>query len=264
VTSDPAKANGNGASPAANDEAPPPPLFYSRPAPLSAQAHRTFKVRSETDFSFAAGTNAVPITVPEFVMAARHYPIIFIGDELVPTVALGLRPEDNLFISVKGEWEPGQYVPAYVRRFPFILLGGPDDERLQLGIDEAAASSKSDARALFDGEKETDAVRNALNLCEQFHGAYLHTAGFSAALVETGLAETRSLDVTMADNQTMNIGSFLAVNEEKFKQLPDKTFLEWREKGWLHAIYFHLQSLNNWEFLLARASARMAAAAQLG
>ena len=167
--------NGNAAAaPAADQQL--PPLFYNRPAPVSAMAHRTLKIRGELDFSFAQKTNAVPITLPEFVVAARNYPIIFIGDELVPTVALGLRAEDNLFVNVKGEWEPGQYIPAYCRRYPFILLGGAEDERLQLGIDETAGSGKADARALFEGEaesevKETEVARGAIQLCEEFHGA---------------------------------------------------------------------------------------------
>src|SRR5437763_7833859 len=111
-------------------------MFYSRPLPLSVQYHATFKIRPENDFSFAAKANAIPLTVPEFVMAARDYPIIFIGDELVPTAAVGLASGENLFIDVKGQWEWGRYVPAYVRRYPFILLGAAEtDEKLQVGID---------------------------------------------------------------------------------------------------------------------------------
>ena len=260
-----AKTNGNAAAAApAPEEQQLPPLFYNRPAPVAASLHQNLKIRGELDYAFAGKTNAVPVTLPEFVVAARHYPIIFIGDELVPTVALGLRADDNLFVNVKGEWEAGQYIPAYARRYPFILLGGAQDERLQLGIDETAGSGKPDARALFEGEKETDVVTNGIQLCEQFHGAYLYTAEFSRALAHSKITESRSLDVKVSETETMNIGSFLAINEDKFKALPDKTFLQWREKGWLHAVYFHLQSLNNWEVLLARASNRMAVAAAVG
>ncbi len=257
-------AKKNGTAAPADEEPQLPPLFYNRPAPVASGPHQNLKIRSEVDYTFAQKSNAVPVTLPEFVVAARHYPIIFIGDELVPTVALGLRADDNLFVNVKGEWEAGQYIPAYARRYPFILLGGPADERLQLGIDETASSSKPDARPLFEGEKETEVVRNAIQLCEQFHGAYLFTADFSKALADAKITESRSLDVKVSDTENLNIGSFVAINEDKFKELPDKTFLQWREKGWLHAVYFHLQSLNNWEFLLARASSRMAAAANLG
>jgi hypothetical protein len=257
-----AKANGAANEAQAGDEGQAlPPLFYSRPVPVSAAGHRHFRLRPETDFSFAQKANAIPVTLPEFVMAARHYPIIFIGDEHVPTIAVGLRPEDNLYVNVKGEWEANHYVPAYARRYPFILLGSDKDERLQLGIDDTANSTKPSAVALFEGDKETDAIRQALSLCEQFHGAYLFTAEFSKALAEAQITESRGLDVQLPNGETLNVGSFTAINEEKFKAMPDETFLAWRQKGWLHAVYFHLQSMNNWEFLLARASNRMAAAA---
>ena len=252
----------NGGTQAPQDEQL-PPLFYERPAPLSPDVHKGMKIRPEADFTFAQKTNAIPVTVPEFVIAARHFPIIFVGDELVPTVAVGLRPEDNLFVNVKGEWDQGVYIPAYIRRHPFILLGAPGDERLRLGIEETARSTKATGRKLFEGDTETETVKQALAMCEQFHGAFLFTADFSKALADTKLTESRNLEISGPNGEVQNIGTFVAVNEEKFKELPDETFLEWRKKGWLHAIYFHLQSLNNWEFLLARASNRMAVASQI-
>jgi hypothetical protein len=262
VSPDATKTNGASDKPA-QDERQVPPLFYSRPMPVSQQLHKAHKIRAELDFAFSAKTNAVPLTVPEFSLAARHYPIIFIGDELVPSVALGMRQDDNLFVDVKGGWEQGQYIPAYIRRFPFILLGAPGDERLQLGIDDDARSNKPDARSLFDGEKETETVTQALSLCEQFHGAFMMTAEFSKALAEAEITESRALEMQMPDGTTQPVVSFVGINEEKFRELPDATFLDWRKKGWLHAVYFHLQSLNNWEFLMARAASRMAIASAI-
>jgi hypothetical protein len=244
-----------------NDDQQRPPMFYEAPTPVSSAAHKTFKIRPELDFSHATKVNAVPVTGPEFVMAARSYPIIFVGDELIPTAALGLQPDENLFTSPEGEWDRFAYIPAYVRRYPFILLGQQGAERLQLGIDEKANSAKADARALFDGEKETETVRNALNMCEQFHQAYLFTRDFSVAMKESKLVEERSLDVQLADGNKMNVGTFNAINEEKFKNVADSTIIEWRKKGFLHCVYFHLQSLNNWDTLLAKANDRANAAA---
>lgn len=241
---------------AVNDDQQRPPMFYDVPVPVSSQAHKTFKVRPELDFTHAAKVNAVPVTGPEFVMAARCYPIIFVGDELIPTAALGLQPDENLFMTSDSEWDRFTYVPAYVRRYPFILLGQQGAERLQLGIDEKANSAKADARPLFDGDKETDTLRNSLNMCEQFHQAYLFTREFSAAMKEANLVEERNLEVVQPDGQKINVGTFNAVNEEKFRTVPDEKILDWKKKGFLHCIYFHLQSLNNWDVLLAKANDR--------
>jgi len=255
---------GNGAAAPATDEQQRPPMFYDQPVPVSAAEHGKMKIRPEFDFAHAAKVNAVPVTAPEFVLTARCYPIIFVGPGLIPTAALGFNPDDNLFVNAQGEWDRFTYIPAYVRRFPFILLGEQGAERLRLGIENTAASAKADARALFEGEKETETVRAALNMCEQFHQAYLFTREFSQAMADSKLVEERTLDVTLANGEKVNVGTFNAVNEEKFKELPDAKVLEWKKKGFLHAVYFHLQSLNNWDTLLAKANdkANTAAAAK--
>ncbi len=230
----------------------PPPLFYHDPRPVTAESHGDFKIRQAEDFTFANSTNAVPITLPEFVLAARHYPIVFVGEELVPTVALGLRNDQNVFVDDQGNWERFCYIPAYVRRYPFILLGKQDDERLQLGIDHASNSSSAEARALFADEKETQVVNDALDLCQQFHGAYGATSEFSQMLKDSDLVEERSLEVDLHDGEKLDIGAFASINEQKLRDVSDKTFLEWRQKGWLAAMYFHIGSLNNWEMIMGR------------
>ncbi len=228
------------------------PLYYAEIAPLSTSMHKNFKLRPEGDFAFANKSNTVPLTVPEFTLAARHYPILLLTDDLVPTAALGVQPEQNLFLKADGLWEPGVYVPAYIRRHPFILLGGPDD-KLTLGIDMAANSSKEGARALFnDDGKETEVIAQVMDLCTQFHQAFLFTRDFSEALKKSDIVIDCTLEVETSPGQRAQLGSFKRIDEEKFKNLPDATVLEWRKTGYLHAVYFLLQSMNNWDILLQK------------
>ena len=234
-----------------------PPLFYTMPEPLVRTGHKDVKIRPEWDFGFATQTHTIPITAPELAMAARHYPIILLGETLVPVIAVGMTDGTNLFIGEDGNWEDGFYIPAYVRRFPFILLGKETDERLQLGIDSKAKSDHDEARALFTEEgEESETVKQALSLSEQFHQAYLYTSELAKALVEAGIVEERSIEVETSPGEVANMGSFMAVSEEKFRELPDETFLDWRKKGFLPGIYFHLQSLTNWQNLISRAAIR--------
>ncbi len=245
-------ANGQTA-PAAGAQDAQPPMFYTRPEPVRAEAHVGVSIRPELDFSFAAHVNTVPVTLPEFMMVARHYPIMFLGPDLVPTAALGFNPQHNLFVNDKGEWALGQYVPAYVRRYPFILLGAEGSDLLHLGIDGVAASSKPGARALFEKGEQTAATKQAVELCEQFHQAFTFTRDFSKALLDADIIEERTLEVEAGPGgQKTTLGSFKRVSEDKFRQLPDATVLDWFKKGYMYGIYFHLQSMNNWELLIAR------------
>jgi hypothetical protein len=229
-----------------------PPMFYTRPEPVRAENHAGMSVRPEFDYSFAAHVNTVPVTVPEFMMVARHYPIMFLGPECVPTAALGFNPQLNLFVDSKGEWTAGTYVPAYVRRYPFILLGAEGQEFLHLGIDGVAISSKPDSRPLFANGEQTETTKKAVELSEQFHQAYMFTREFSKALLDAGVIEERALEIETSPGQKTAIGSFRRISEDKFRQLPDATALDWFRKGYLYAAYFHLQSMNNWELLMAR------------
>ena len=102
---------------AATAASPPPgvvPMFYTEPMPVAASLQPDWKIRPEFDFTFAARANTVPLTAPEFMMAARHYPIIFLGD-VVPTCVMGFQPNTNLFVDREGQWERGVYIPAYSR-----------------------------------------------------------------------------------------------------------------------------------------------------
>ncbi len=229
------------------------PLFYSKIEPVSPELHKNFKLRSEADFSYAAKTNTVPLTLPEFTLVARHYPILFIGEELHPVAALGFGITQNLFVDDKGQWETGAYIPAYVRRFPFILLGGSDDGGLTLGVEGTANSTADNGRALFNADASpTDAINQALDFCDQFNNAHAYTRDFCEALKKTDIVEDRSVTVELKAGEQTNLGSFKRINEEKFKALPDATILEWHKKGFLHAVCFHLQSLNNWDILLVK------------
>ncbi len=239
-----------------------PPLFYTAPEPLVRTGHKDLKIRPEWDFTFAAKTNTIPITAPEFSLAARHYPIIMLGEDLVPVIAVGLNSQKNLFVGEDGAWEPGSYIPAYARRYPFILIGQQTDERLQMGVDSNAQSDKENARPLFENGEETETIKKALTMSEQFHQAYMFTSEFAKAINEAGIVEERAIEVEAPNGEKTNLGSFKAINEEKFKEVPDATFLEWRKRGFLHSIYFHLQSLNNWDNLIGRGAIKSGANGQ--
>jgi hypothetical protein len=242
-------------------QAPPPPLFYSRIEVLAKPTHKDFKVRPDNEYTFARKANAIPLTVPEFALAARHYPIIMLGEECVPTAAIGFLPENNLFVNAQGQWDAGVYIPAYVRRHPFILLGNETDEKLTLGIDIEASSNSPGARPLFDeAGKETDAVNQALNFCDEFHKAFIYTRQYSAAMKAAGIIEDSAIEAELTPGKKSSVGNFKRINEEKFQALPDATILEWRKNGFLHSAYFQIQSMNNWDFLLNKTTQLNAAA----
>jgi hypothetical protein len=47
-------------------------------------------------------------------------------------------------------------------------------------------------------------------------------------------------------DQKINFSGFAIIDEEKFNQMDDVTFNEWRQKGWIGAIYAHLFAGFHW------------------
>lgn len=107
------------------------PLFYKDLLPLNSRDHGDWKVKSFDDASFIANTHAIPLTVDEFVDASRCYPIVFTaGENPLPIALMGLNEGVNVFVGEDNKFEQGNYAPAYISRYPFILA------KLQQGSEE--------------------------------------------------------------------------------------------------------------------------------
>ena len=112
-------------------------LFYDNPTVLDSTVHRNLKVKTTDDgFKFSGKTNSVPLAGVEFPEACKHFPIVFTkvdGQRLLPLALLGFRDLENLFVDAGGRWKDA-YVPAFVRRYPFVLAKGAMPERLTVCI----------------------------------------------------------------------------------------------------------------------------------
>lgn len=233
------------------------PLFYSRPVPLQAEAHADLRIHG-SNLAFAAGHNAIPLVLGEFALALHHFPILFAGKSAVPMAALGLN-QDNLFLT-DGQWDEEGYLPAYVRRHPFIFIDADGKgENFVLGIDEGServVKGGDEGQPLFEDGKPTELVQQALEFCGQFTREHNATQAFSKALVDLDLMIERSANVRLPDGREMNLNGFYVIDVEKFSKLSDETVLEWHKKGWLALVHQHLMSLHRFGDLTRRQAKR--------
>ena len=227
------------------------PLFYNMPVPLSLERHADKSINLERRFGFAANTNMVPVNMQEFSRVAISYPIVFTESAPASAIAiLGLRQGQNLFVDDAGAWDGGVYVPAYVRRYPFIFSTGQEDEQLVLCVDEADAlivdgTGAENTQAIYDGEEASETVKKMLEFCAAFHRQSLATREFVDELENRDLFRPGTVTITNESGEQFNLRGFRMVDEAKFNALPDEAFLEFRRKGWLHAITSHLVSVQN-------------------
>lgn len=234
------------------------PVLYVRPRPVLAAQDSDTSLAANSDFSFAAKTNSVPAIGSEFTLLCKFFPILFTdGNFPQPVVLLGLRDEENLFVSADGRWDTDIYVPAYIRRYPFIFMENKERNEFLLCIDEASkALVKDDSNPLFKDGKPTELANHALEFCRQFQSHNAATAEFVKALVDNDLLVENRADITLTNGQKLGLNGFKIIDEARFNALPAEEFLRWRERGWLHLVYCHFISTSNWAGLIDRVAQR--------
>lgn len=233
------------------------PLFYSRPELLTPGTHGETSLARKPDYAFARRVNAVPINSVELALVQRHYPIVFSNEPApYPLALFGLRNDENLFVGASGEWAPDTYIPAYVRRYPFIFVQTPGEAKFALGIDAAAPQISSGAEnPLFKDGVPTELTNNALKFCHAFQLEHEQTKPFAAAVKEQGLFVSRNADFQLPGGRKLSFGPMHVIDEDKFAELPAPVLQDWQRRGWLGFVYAHLFSFANWSSLLARTKA---------
>ena len=233
------------------------PVFYRRPELLTNERHTAKSLAPNPDHRFAEGTNAVPLNGVELELAQRHYPIVFSEEAApFPMAILGLRGAENLFVGRAGVWEERVYVPAYVRRYPFIFMTGADQKQFALCIDAASPHVvDGDGNPFFREGQPTELTRNALAFCASFQAEYDKTRAFAAALAEHELLAPRGADVDLGGGQMLRFGPFRVVDGAKLNALPNAVIADWQRRGWLAWIHAHMMSAANWAMLAGRSKA---------
>lgn len=228
------------------------PLFYQKPIPLDAKEHADLGLRKNFGLGFTKGVNAVPINMIEMPQICHFYPIGFSPDKAATPVAIiGLRDNENLFLDSKNQWEPNTYIPAYIRRYPFIFSEAPGTDQLALCIDvqRDIIESKGE-QPFFDKEnKPSQLSKNALEFCKSYHAAAQQTLQFSKALNDSGILVERQAEINIGDGKKINFAGFRIIDEQKLADLDDAIFLDWRKKGWIPFLYAHLFSGAQWQRL---------------
>ncbi|HYB11616.1 MAG TPA: SapC family protein [Alphaproteobacteria bacterium] len=228
------------------------PLFYKDPRPLDPTRHGRLSLKSEIDLGFTRQTNAVPLNITEFGVAARFFPIVFVREPIPMALAvLGMRKDQNLFVDEFGRWQRGCYIPAYVRRYPFIFFESEDGQRLSLCVDETSnALIESDARPLFKNGQASDAARGAFEFCAAFHREHTLTRAFVSKLVASDLLMAGQAKASLKSGEQLALSGFEVVDARKFNALSDEAFVAFRRDAGLAGIYSHLIAQSNWDALL--------------
>jgi hypothetical protein len=238
-------------------------LFYTRPVALDRAQHAALKLEPATDLGFAAGASVVPLLGVEFTEAAREYPIVFLRNGeagLVPVVLTGAPGGHNVYVEKSGRWN-ARYVPAYVRRYPFVFAQTAPDQ-FTVCIDAACPGlDESHGAPLFDPSGKPSAVlQQVVSGLSEFQRQAQLTETFMQRLEAAGLLMEAAGRVNLI-GRNLALQGFWVVDETRLRALPPDTLQSLLTSGELGLIYAHLLSLGNLTELLRRAPDAAAAAA---
>lgn len=224
------------------------PLFYNVLEPLSSNVHGNFKTRAADSAPFLAHAHAVPITVDEFVSAQRYYPIVFsVGDNPVPLALMGLNEGVNVFVDGEGKLLGECYVPAYIRRYPFMLARlRPEADELSLCFDSQSGlvGDFEEGQPLFDNGQPSETTNAILKFCEEFELSAQRTNAFMKELTESDLLIDGEVSIQPSDStQPFLYRGFRMVDENKMRELRGDTLRKMNQNGMLQLVMAHLFSL---------------------
>lgn len=230
---------------------------------LSAERHAHKRWQHYSSYDFARADAVTPLVAAEFPKAVMSLPIAFLlqGDAYVPVAVLGLEPGKNLFVAQNGRWI-GQYVPAALRGYPFVLLR--NGEQLLMCVDEESGLIGDEGQPLFDAEgKLAEAAQGLLDFLVQVEQSRARTAAACAALARHGCIRPWTITHKLDAENERRIEGLFQVDEAALNALPDEAFLELRRAGALLIAYGQLLSMQHLPVLGQLADAHAKAAAPL-
>ncbi len=231
--------------------------FYQKVVALNSNVHRNLRFdASKVSFNFVRDTTAVLLGAIEFAEAAREYPIVFIRSpdgKMRPVVLLGVRSGENLFVDEHGKWD-GQFIPAFVRRYPFVMSEDGAAGQLLVCIDEEcpALNGEKGEVLIDDAGNLQPRMNEVMQFLQNFQNEFARTEQLARQLDELGFFVQQGARFDTSSGQTFQLNDFYIIDEAKLNQLPDDKLPALFRSGALGMVYLHLASLGNMRRLLDR------------
>lgn len=225
--------------------------MYQNVEAINSIAHLKCGIKEIKSFLYAKELIHAPVTIAEFYEGCKDYPIVFVKDEQGVWTALallGYKEKENLFIDEKGLWEKGRYIPAFIRRYPFIFMVQENTQELALAFDSACKDEvcTSMERKFFNEEgKATEFIQKTVQFLNQFQNDLKATSAFLQQLEVWELLEARMATFVTPSGEKTNVDGFYVVNEEKLRHLSEKKKNDICKKEAMPLITAHLISLSN-------------------
>jgi hypothetical protein len=230
--------------------------FYKNVVPVNKQRHAQWGIVGSSNFDFARTINSMPLTAVEIPAAAKDYAVVFARspEGLLPIAITGLRSGENLYVDGAGQWQE-KYIPAFVRRYPFVFSTSDDSQTLTLCLDEGfvGASAAGEGERLFTETGDNSPYLNhVIEFLQEYQAHFGRTKVFCQMLEELKLVEPMEANFKTPDGREGSLTGFYVVTRERLKTVPAERLAELAKTDELEMIYLHLHSMQNLRDTLGR------------
>jgi hypothetical protein len=182
---------------------------------------------------------------------------------LVSLALMGTAERKNAFVGPDMQWT-GRYIPAFLRRYPFVFSVEQGTDRMTLCMDESFEGLNTENRGerMFDADgNPTTYLSTVLRFMEDYQATFNRTQAFCDRLEERDLLEEARIDYRLSDGTQGVVSGFLRVSAERLRALDDDVLGGMVRTGEMDLIQAHLLSLMNAESLVTRSLAGVVVAA---
>jgi SapC len=229
-------------------------MMYESAVPLSRTRHAAWHLQKR-GFEFCREVSSAPIVTAEFAAAVLEYVVVFheTAQEMMPVAVLGIRPKQNLYLTEQGDWQ-ARYIPAFVRRYPFVFASNDSNQTFTLCIDEMfdGFNQAGDGERLFDQSEPTPFVSNMLKFLQRYHSEFRRTQEFCKKLKDLNLMQPMQAQLSIESGEKMALAGFSVVDRARIKTLSKEALSRLMDSDELELIFAHLASLQNFGALRDR------------
>jgi len=226
--------------------------FYNNIIAINKEEHKNLRLKVDNNYHNFSNTNALPIAGVEFIEAARDHAIAFINyqnEGIIPVYILGLRDNENLLLNPDSSWR-FHYVPAFVRRYPYIMVEPNEEGDSVICIDaDYQGINDPEGAPIFTEEngesKPTPQLEAAMEMLRDYNAQLIRTRAFTKRLEEYDLLQEISPQINLKDGRNFSIGGIYTIDEKKLLELEDDKALALYRSGEMAWIYNHLASISH-------------------
>lgn len=215
--------------------------------PLDHIKHRQLRHLADTTAAFAREVYAVPLGVREITIAMRHFPIVFNApDAALPHALLSADGASHGFMGADGTWS-APYIPAHVRRYPFILgrTQTAGSYVVMLDSDSKQLGTEAGERLFDDSGARTPYLNGIVKFLEAFQTEIAAAESLFAPIVEAKLLAPLEIRTQTREGAALSVLTLYAVDSKRLDALAPETLAKWQKSGLLAMLYAHLFSLAN-------------------